>query len=467
MFPQYDRPEDGKTHLRAVPSGRLAKGAGARALVLSTLITLAHSQPGFGAPTDGGVAGEPAPPPAILFIDFARPGVTVKEAVRDDASTYQSVLGALPAVTPFSWPGVGKSSGTDEARVAAERVLIAQLHRSFLPYNLLIADERPVSPPYSAILVSGGGSPFPDVPNALGLAPLDCRNLQDNNLAFAFAGAARGDIRSLFVTIAQEAAHAFGLEHTTDPQDIMFPVADPLASAFTNRTSFIDPPRFCGSQTQNSHALLLSNVGRWRGGRKPLASGRFPDIEGPELRIVRPAAGGVTTPPFVVEVHAWDRDKPQTGDAGVATPASGLRRLTARLSGQSTAIELVNSPVGLEVDPGVDLAPAAESTREGVYRHIVTAAEAGPTRLTVTAEDALGNRTTRVIAFNTLSPASGGCSMPSAERSKAPSITHFWILFGAGGLLASRLVARFFRQKRKPGVVEGPPDDYKPSSFTR
>jgi hypothetical protein len=51
-----------------------------------------------------------------------------------------------------------------------------------------------------------------------GVAFMDCENRQRANVVFAFPAPLGGSIHGLFSTIAQEAGHALGLQHSSDPQ---------------------------------------------------------------------------------------------------------------------------------------------------------------------------------------------------------------------------------------------------------
>jgi hypothetical protein len=127
-----------------------------------------------------------------------------------------------------------------------------------------------------------GGDPalFQMDPRVAGVAFMDCDNRQADNVVFAFPAPLGGNVHGLFTTIAQEAAHALGLQHSADPNDLMYPRVDLAQRSFQDRESLVASPRYCDGETQNSHRRLLELVGAWKGGDKTAAQALPP----PEAR---------------------------------------------------------------------------------------------------------------------------------------------------------------------------------------
>jgi hypothetical protein len=208
--------------------------------------------------------------PQVLYLNFSDGTEDIVRADGDDPAHNRSIMGTASPYPAFAWP----DATTIEDRRALIRHITAEVNQAFLPYNLLVTTVRPTSGPYTMVVVGGGPALFAMDARVAGVAYMDCDNHQASNVVFAFPEPLGDNEHGLFSTIAQEAAHAFGLQHSTDPNDIMYPRVDLQQVSFQDRESPVAKPRFCGSATQNSHRRLLEILGPWMGGPKP--SSDFP-----------------------------------------------------------------------------------------------------------------------------------------------------------------------------------------------
>jgi hypothetical protein len=252
----------------------------------------------------GGVARPLGAGPEILYLNFSEGKETFTFAGADgadDATRNVSVIGPAAPYPPFSWPEL--TAGTSTRRELVRRIA-RRVHELFLPYDVVVTTTRPAAGPYTMVVI--GGSPalvgFSGV--VAGLAFMDCANLQQNNVVYAFPDVLKGSFHGLTVTIAQEAAHAFGLEHTGNVADIMYPNVRDTQVGFPDVDSPIVGEPLCGNRVQNSHRRLLELVGAWRGDEKPVDDGSRDDRTPPALSILEPAAGATVPPTFVVRVSA-------------------------------------------------------------------------------------------------------------------------------------------------------------------
>ncbi|HEY0712379.1 MAG TPA: hypothetical protein VGF45_06880, partial [Polyangia bacterium] len=223
--------------------------------------------------------------PEIVYLNFSDGTETITFAPIDDATTNRSSLGAASPYPAFAWPTIGTGVET-RAQVIAR--ITRRVHELFLPYNVLITLTRPTSGPYTTVMIGGGPRDIGVEQNLGGVAYMDCGNQENVNLVFAFPSSLRGSEHGLVVTIAQEAAHAFGLEHTESRRDVMHPELSPEQVRFLDEETAIFGDRLCGNVSQNSHRKLLEVVGPWLGDAKPLDDGNRLDRDPPALALVAP-----------------------------------------------------------------------------------------------------------------------------------------------------------------------------------
>jgi hypothetical protein len=243
--------------------------------------------------------------PAIVYLDFSDGTETVTVGATDDSALGRSSIGGASPYPAFTWPTI--STGVETRAAVVERVT-RKVHQLFLPYNVLITLTRPSVPPYTTVMIGGGPRDIGLDLSFGGVAYMDCGNQQDANLVFAFPTNLRGNEHGLVVTIAQEAAHAFGLEHTMSPRDLMHPLLSPEQASFLDGESAIFDARLCGNSTQNSHLKLLEAVGAWRGDDKPLDLGSRLGVDrtAPTLALAAPAPGATVAQPLDLQVEAED-----------------------------------------------------------------------------------------------------------------------------------------------------------------
>jgi hypothetical protein len=136
--------------------------------------------------------------------------------------------------------------------------------------------------------------------NALGVAPISSTCEPYNNvISFTFANAALRNARFICEIVAQESAHAFGLDHLLDCTDPMTYLPSCGPKYFRDATNECGESTartcFCGGSAQNSHRKLLSVFGP-----NPTP------IPGPELNIELPLADSTVEPNFQVRFTTSD-----------------------------------------------------------------------------------------------------------------------------------------------------------------
>jgi hypothetical protein len=108
---------------------------------------------------------------------------------------------------------------------------------------------------------------------AAGIAPLDCGNQNEPDVCYAFSavldpsntGSANESLKAIATTCAQETAHTYGLGHTTNQNDVMYPQLTFTATGFAKgpQTLQNDGSGQCsnGASTQDSYNMLLGVIG--------------------------------------------------------------------------------------------------------------------------------------------------------------------------------------------------------------
>jgi hypothetical protein len=174
-----------------------------------------------------------------------------------------------------------------------------------------------------------------------GLAPLDCSrdsrgtiyyNDQDDvEVVFAFSDTAKYDpssyatkINTLAATIAQESAHAYGLGHADNQNDVMYPYTTGTTTGFTNTDSPYADSSNCakGAGTQNSYKLLLQILGAHQGG------GTTTDTTVPTIGFSAPASNATVGRNFSIVMSASDNVGVDHVDVELAGPSSRSTTLT-------------------------------------------------------------------------------------------------------------------------------------------
>lgn len=169
---------------------------------------------------------------------------------------------------------------------------------TYKPFDIVITDEDPGAAPHFEAVVAGLASDIGQVGLIGGLAPFICGETINNAITFTFAELVDNDVAETCWVIAQETAHAFGLDHEylcTDPMSYLrncdynkrFQDEDAACGEYDERECA------CGGATQNSYQTLLAHFGA--GIPTP-----------PTLTVVSPADGADVEAGFTVRAEATD-----------------------------------------------------------------------------------------------------------------------------------------------------------------
>jgi hypothetical protein len=179
------------------------------------------------------------------------------------------------------------------------------LRDMYEPYNVKITDVDPGNAPHVESVVAGSPSQMKtqQYPQGLpaqvgGIAPLGCGLFLNNPITYSFANIYQCNAQAICETVAQETAHAFGLDHENycpDPMTYKMGCGKKKYRDYDARCGeYSDRNCQCNNaSTQNSHKMLLQIFGS--GVDDP-----------PSVDIVRPSDGAVLSPSFSIEGNASD-----------------------------------------------------------------------------------------------------------------------------------------------------------------
>lgn len=233
----------------------------------------------------------------VVYLNFE--GVTLTSSTNADSGPTNTsyIISATTApgstrfIPPFSPSDLGSTGGLSRDQII-QRV-IDRLYASHQAFDVQFVTTRPASGPYSMVVIGGDCQSVAGA-NCAGVALLDCSDNNPSNVSFVFPPGLRVD--DLATTAAQEAAHAFGLSHTTDTGDIMYPsILQSVPSSF-GAGSIPQGDSSCGGGSfQDSYQLMLSTIGA-----------RGQDTVPPAVAINQPQAGAVVNPGDTVDASAMD-----------------------------------------------------------------------------------------------------------------------------------------------------------------
>ncbi len=145
----------------------------------------------------------------VLYLDFDG------ETLRRGYSRGQSfILCSQTATVPPS--GINVS---DQQKIVQK----VQAYFDKAGASVIVTTTKPLSGDFTTMIVGGsyGSLGCRDSRSILGIAPLDRGNANRNDIAFTFTSYVR-NINTVADTIAHEAGHSYGLDHTRNQRDLMF-----------------------------------------------------------------------------------------------------------------------------------------------------------------------------------------------------------------------------------------------------
>ncbi|MBA3391851.1 MAG: hypothetical protein H0T89_04355 [Deltaproteobacteria bacterium] len=210
----------------------------------------------------------------VLYLERCRGNCTVTKSNVNNAQTNESTIpgqAGMHVLTEF----VNRDGVAGAAADAEWAALVQCLREVYSPFDIQITDTRPTSGTYHMAIAAGLPRQIGFGDDVLGVAPLasNC-SPQDNVISFSFANAHGPTLRgeNLCWTVAQESAHAFGLDHSFKFLDGRSACNDPMTYQVDcgGQRFFRNQAAKCGEYeeracrcgpTQNSHTKLLGTFG--------------------------------------------------------------------------------------------------------------------------------------------------------------------------------------------------------------
>jgi hypothetical protein len=235
-----------------------------------------------GALGGGGTGHEPK----VFYLRYA-------DGSEKHTANYDACMGSVPKF----------ECGFAPTLVECQRQIQAYLDQWYADFNIIFTLTQPTSGKYYTEVVSSGGGAWCKVDSQVaGVAPFLCKDLS-GGVAYTFQGGRNA--RETAVIIAQEQAHLLGLEHTTNPHDIMFPTISADTAGFVEGDSGVTGDR-CDRSSQNSYQMMKQALGEWAGGPKPSVFGCVEDTQDPSVRFLSPSNGDAKGHAFSVKVDVRD-----------------------------------------------------------------------------------------------------------------------------------------------------------------
>lgn len=228
----------------------------------------------------------------IVYLAFD--GVTLTRSNSSDSATTNTsaIVNSNPEVIPaFSTSSMGSTGGLSRSQIIQQ--VVSDSYALHADFNIEFVTTRPSSGQYSMVVFGGSCTSVTGQGGCAGIALRDCGDFMASNITFVFPGGLR--VGDLATTAAQEAAHAFGLGHTDDRYDIMYPSLQSYIPDRYGAGNDPDGSQCGGTSYQDSHALLLQIIGP-----------RGQDTVGPTVTITEPLPGAVVGGGTIVRATAVD-----------------------------------------------------------------------------------------------------------------------------------------------------------------
>ncbi len=292
---------------------RAAVSTGLFAFVLGSWSLAAADAPVVSRPA-GTYIQVPAPPDGVaeavnshvVYLNPCWGGCTISPGFEDSTTDHSSIINSTANMSQFN------------AGQAAWDQVVQCVKNMYAPFNVQITDQDPGTAPHFEAIVAGRPSEAGMDQNVGGVSPFNC-GVINNAITYTFANIYGGSVQQICEVVAQETAHAYGLDHEFLCEDPMTYLENCGAKTFhdTNAQCGEYSARACqcGGSTQNSVQMIT-------------------DVFGP----------GVPTPPTVSITTPQDGDKVEAGFVVRADVVNDTKVSKAELVINNQVVQTLTSP---------------------------------------------------------------------------------------------------------------------------
>lgn len=225
--------------------------------------------------------------PGVLYV--AMQGITLTPTCSggDSANAAKRCSPLVDVETSFPAAGNGQQ----------QAALFNQLADFYEPFDLVLTTSAPPDwMPYTMAVIGGSAGNAGQPGGVCGVANVACDGLKRNHVSLTFPGSCGGSAE----TAAQETAHNWGLEHTDNTSDLLYPYNNGGNKSFVDQCMTISHAtgdgvtqcdyiheEYCpagGGEQQNTYQELLGIFGP-----------RTPDDQAPQITSIFPEDGATFT----------------------------------------------------------------------------------------------------------------------------------------------------------------------------
>jgi len=227
-------------------------------------------------------------PTNVIYLNgcFGPGDCTITPGAEDSITNRSSIIEQTSTVSAF------------DAGDTAWAAVVDCVQKAYLPFNVVVTDVDPSPAPHFEAIVGGTPDEIGFDASTGGVAPFTC-GVINNAITYSFANLYQGSVPDICWTVAQESAHAFGLDHEFLCEDPMTYLTECGSEKwFRNQNvpcgEFEARQCMCaGATSQNSFATIRGLFGA--GTDTP-----------PTVAITQPADGDSVRKAFVVNATATD-----------------------------------------------------------------------------------------------------------------------------------------------------------------